>query len=230
MAERQGVLAGRTGKGTRTYFFDDGKFKEMPGLDNFSITANEPTATTYTAFEGSFAEVGSAEVGDATWDIVSFMPHHPAWKSMELKRVSQDSVQFRVEVDEVAKFSPATAATVALGTDGSVTFAGNGNGSKSGDLKEVARGMCFKIDGSLYTIESVSDDTIPVFLVEPPASAVSADAYSVVYPILRWEFSGIVKTPFGAEITREAPISSRFVITPTQIIPLPSIHTTTTGS
>jgi len=229
VADRQGVLAGRTGKGTRTNYFDSGTWKEVPGLDNFSVAANEPTATTYNSFEGSFAEVGNAEVGDASWDIVSFMPHHPAFKHMEEKRVSQDSVQFRVETAEVTKFQPSSGATVALGTDGSVTFAGTGLGSKAVDLGEVARGMCFKIGGSLYTIESISDDTTPVFVVEAPAAAVTADGYEVVYPILRWEFSGIVKTPFSMEITRESPISSRLVVTPTQIIPLPSIQTSLTG-
>ena len=230
MADRQGVLAGRTGKGTRSWYVDDdGDWNEIPGLDNFSVAATEPTATTYTAFEGSFAEVGNAEVGDASWDIVSFTPHHPAWKYMERKRKSQDNVQFRIETDEVNKFQPSSTATVAIATDGTVTFGGTGLGSQVTDLKDVARGLCFKIGTNLHTIVSISDDTTPVFIVEAPASAVSAASYSVVFPILRWSFTGIVKTPFETSITQDAPLSSRLVVTPTSIIPLPSIQTTLTG-
>ena len=230
MADRQGVLAGRTGKGTRTWYVDDdGTWREVPGLDNFGVAANGPTATTYTAFEGSFAEVGVAEVGDASWDIVAFAPHHPAWKFLETKRVSQDNVQFRVETGEVTKFQPASSATVAIDTDGAVTFGGSGNGSVVADLKDVARGMCFKIGNALHTIASISDADTPVFTTEPPASAVSAASYEVVFPILRWAFTGIVKTPFETSITQDAPLSSRFVVTPTSIISLPTIQTSLTG-
>ena len=230
MAERQGSMAGRTGQGTRTFYYDT-KYKEVPGLDNFSITANEPTATTYSSFDGSFVEVGRAEVGDASWDIVSFNAHHPAWKFMESKRRSQDSVQFRVETGEVQRFEPGSGATVAIDTDGAVTFGGTGNGSKSTDLTDnsVARGLCFKIGSDLHTIESISDDDVPVFIAEAPASAVAAASYKVVYPIVRWAFSGIIKTPFEITVGRESLIASRLVVTPNQIIPLPTIQSSLTS-
>jgi len=228
MADRQGVLAGKTGKGTRSWYFSS-KWKEIPGLDNFSLGSNEPTAQTYPAFEGSFAEVGSPEVADVSWDIVSFMPHHPAWKYLDEKRESQDSVQFRVETNEVAKFTPQSTATVEIAKDtGVVTFGGTGLGSAATDLGEVARGMCFKLGSDLHTIESVSDDDIPVFVCEPPAEDVSAASYSVVFPIMRFAFTGIVKASFGVDISREAPMSSRFIVTPTTIVKLPSIQTTLT--
>ena len=228
MADRQGLLAGRTGKGTRTRFFHNAAWMEIPGLDNFAVGATEPTATTYRAFEGGFAEVGEAEVADATWDLVSFLPHHPAIKALEAYRKSQDSVQFRVETGEISKFSPAAGATIAIDTSGAVTFGGNGLGSKALDLKEVARGMCFKIGGELHTITSISDDVTPVFVAESPATAVAAGSYSVVFPILRWEFTGIVKSPFETSVGRESLIASRFVVTPTQIINLPTIQTSLT--
>ena len=148
---------------------------------------------------------------------------------METKRVSQDNVQFRVETDEVTKFKPSSSATIAIDTDGVVTFGGTGLGSAVADLKDVARGLCFKVGNALHTISSISDADTPVFLVEAPASAVSAANYEVVFPILRWAFTAIVKTPFETSITQDAPLSSRFVVTPTSIIPLPTIQTSLTG-
>lgn len=226
MADRQGVLAGRTGKGTRTWY-NDAEWKEVPGLDNFSVAATEPTATTISAFEGSFAEVGTAEIGDVSWDIASFSPH-PVWNFMDSKRISQDAVQFRVETLESVKFAPASSATVAIDTSGVLTFGGTGLGSKAGDPKDAARGMGVKVGSTIYILTSISDDTTPVFTVQAPASAVSAAGYSIVFPILRWEFSAIIKSPFEMNITREAAITSRFVVTPTQVVPLPTIQTSLT--
>ena len=109
-----------------------------------------------------------------------------------------------------------------------MTFGGTGLGSASTGLTDVARGMCIRIGTDLHTIVSVTDDTVPMVIVEPVDTAVSASAYRVVFPILRWSFSGIVKSPFEMNITREAPLSSRFVVTPTRTIALPSIETSLT--
>lgn len=228
MADRQGGLAGRTGKGTRTRFFNEGDWDEIPGLDNFTVTSNEPTATTYTAFDGSFVEVGSPEVGDATWDIASMSPQHPSWEILESKRKSQDNVQFRVETSEARKYTPAGSATIAIDTDGVVTFGGTGLGSKATDLNDVVRGLVFKVGGELHVIKSISDDDIPAFVTKAPATAVSAGSYTVVFPILRWEFTGIIKNPFEINVSRDAPITSTLVVTPTRIIELPKAQLTET--
>ena len=229
MAERTGILTGRTGRRATVWYNDGSAWKGIPGIGSFSLAVGEASSDSYTAFEGSFSEVGEAPIGDATFSVDSYMPNHPAWKFLDKQWRAGEAVQVRVETVERTIFAAAAAAKVAIAkTSGEVTFSGTGSGKEAEDLTDAARGMAFKIGTALHTIVSISDADTPVFVCEGPAAAVPATTYSVVVPRLRWAFTGSIKQMAGAEVGQDSAVSSQLIITPTSQPALPTVEAAAT--
>jgi len=220
MADRRGRLAGTTAAAARIYYNDDGEWKELPGIGQMELTPDSSQSSTYSAFEGAFAVSGTPEIGQATFEINSLMPHHPGWKFMEAARQAKRDVQLRAETPNTVIFTADKKAMVAIAkAGGAVTFSGSGSGSAATDLEAAARGHCFRIGAKLYTIESISDADTPVFACEPPAADVAAATYSVVWPIMRWSISGGIATYGGATLAEDAATSGQMVIQPRVSVP-----------
>ena len=217
MADRQGALAGVTGNRARVYYNDSG-WKEVQGIGSMEIGTGSATTNTYNAFEGSFSEAGSEEIGQVTFEAASYQPAHRSWRWLEGKRAAGDDVTLRVESRQVT-IAPATTGNrrAAIATTGVVTFSGGASLPSS-----AARGHALLIDGDIYVIESISDATNPVVTVTAPNSAVSADNFAVIFPILRWVVSGSIAQMPGATLGLEAAITGQLVIQPRVRVALPS--------
>lgn len=219
MADRQGALAGVSGRRMRVYYDDAGTYRELQGIGSMEIASGQAQAQTYQGFEGELSEAGAPEVGAVTFEVSSYAPQHPSWQWMQSQLDDAQNVTIRAESREVT-VSPVTsgAMTAAIATTGVVTFAG------SYVLPaEVARGHCIKIGTNLYVIQSISDADTPVVTVGPsPNSAVSAANFSIVFPILRWQISGQISQMPGGSVGTDTLITGSFGIQPSRRVALPT--------
>ena len=86
-------------------------------------------------------------------------------------------------------------------------------------MSDVARGMQIVTASARYTIEDI--DTDNKIYVTPPASAVAAIKFQVIFPILRWLVVGKLSSHGGASISEDAATSSQFIVQPSGRVPLP---------
>lgn len=216
--EKQGSLSGATGSRCRVFYQDGGDWKEIPGVNGVDVAPSTRTATTFTAFEGSFSSTGPLDIGAVTFAVSSYLPQHRAWRHLDAKFNANDNVQLRVETNKNVVFNGGDA-TIAIASDsGLVTFAP----TNTVDLmSDVARGHQFVAGTNRYTIEAISEDN--KFYVLNPASNVSAVKFTVEMPILQWLITGKLSSNGGSSISEDAATSSEFIIQPSGRVPLPRV-------
>lgn len=223
--DRQGALAGTTGSRCRVFYQDGSKQYEIPGVGSVDFAPSTRASTTYSAFEGAFSTTGALEIGAVTFEIASFLPNHRAWKYLDERFSNNNNVQLRVETNANSVFNSGTATAAVAQNTGLVTFAP----TNTVDLmSDVARGQQMVIGTDRFTIEAISDETVPKFYVTPPASGVSAGTFSVETPILRWLITGKLSSHGGASIAEDAANSSQIVVQPSGRVPLPTPQATHT--
>lgn len=220
--ERQGALSGTTGSRTRIFYQDGADWREVPGINSFDLAPSTRTATSYSAFEGTFAGVGTLEVGQATFEVGSYVPGHRAWSFLDNAFNENNNVSIRVETNKSDVFDSGTA-TVAIATTGLCTFAPP---STTDLMDAVARGHQMVVGTDRYTIEAIAEDD--KVYVSPPDSAVSASTFKVEQPILRWLITGKLSSSGGTSISEDAAVSSQFIIQPTGRVPLATVQATHT--
>ena len=217
--ERQGALSGSTGSRTRIFYQSGSNWREVPGINSFDLAPSTRTATSYSSFEGTFAGVGTLEVGQATFEVGSYVPGHRAWTFLDNAFNENENVSLRVETNKSEVFDSGTATVAIAQNTGACTFAP----TNTVDLmSSVARGHQMVVGTTRYTIEAVSEDD--EFYVTPPTSAVTASTFKVEQPILRWLITGKLSSSGGASISEDAATSSQFIIQPTVRVPLPTVQ------
>ena len=221
--DRQGALAGSTGSRCRV-FYQDGEWKEVPGIGSFELAPSTRTSTTYSAFEGAFSTTGAQEIGAATFEVASFLPNHRAWAYLDKQFRANDNVQLRVETTKTDVFISGDG-TVAIDTSGVCTFS---NGVVD-QMSNVARGHQILSGTRAFTIESITDATPPVFTVKPDGSALAAAKFSVIMPIIRWQITGKLSSSGGSSVSEDAVNSAQFIVQPAALVPLPEVVTKHTG-
>ena len=213
MAEKVGIIAGATAPRSKLFYKDGANWVKVPGIDSFSLAKGEAASESYDTWDGTLSVLGNTPIGDVTFNVGSYLPNHKAWKDLDARKKNSQNVQVRVETPEREIFTSDTDARIAIATDGSVTFSGSGEGSKSGDLKDVTAGHAFKIGSKIFNIDSFTDATTPVVKTEAIATAQAAAAYKVVMPALRWEFTAGIKQIGGAELS-DGTLGSSLILTP----------------
>ena len=211
MADRQGTVAGTTGRNARVYYNDGTNYKELQGIGNFEVGDGNVQSNTYNAFEGSFSETGTEEVGPVTFQVTSFMPAHPSWQFMQTQANAGNTVELRVESREK---QIAGGLRAGIATTGVVTF-NPAWATQTAVPAGVAKGHALKIGSALYIIESISDADAPVVRVSPaPGSAVAQAAATIVFPILRWLITGSISQMPKGSLEADAALTGTFVVQP----------------
>lgn len=217
--ERQGALAGSTGSRCRIFYIDGSNWNEVPGIGSVDFAPSTRSTATYSAFEGAFSTTGALEIGAVTFEVASFLPNHPAWKFLDSKFNNNDNIQLRVETNENDVFNSGDG-TVSIATNtGLCTFAG---GLDVASMSDVARGHQIVTGTDRHTITKISNESPSKFYVEPPASAVNATKFRVVFPILQWLVTGKLSSSGGASIAEDAANSSQFIVQPSGRVQLPT--------
>ena len=225
MAEKRGGLVGRVGRRLVVEYQRSGVWAEVPGISSFSIGVGEAPTDTTSAFEGSFAVIGEAPIGDVTFTLASYIPNHQAWIDIDNALDNGDSLGWRITTPEreVLATTP-NGTTAAIAKDATaVTFAKQPDAWTN---KTIQRGMALVVGTTYYTIASISDDdtaTVAINRADAPGSAVSASVYKVVLPSLRWTFQAGIKQAGSTEGGVDTAIGGTLVVTPDSRISLPTI-------
>ena len=218
----QGSLAGTTGSRCRIFYQDGSNWNEVPGIGSFDLAPSTRTATSYSAFEGTFSGVGTQEIGAATFEVASFVPGHRAWAFLDGKFNENDSVLLRVETTKSELYDSGTKTVAIANNTGICTFSDSTEQLTEMKSAGVARGHTILAGGTLYTIQKIDEDD--VVSVSPPASAVTATTFEVILPVIRWVVGGKLSSSGGASITEDAATSSQFIVQPTVRVAQPTLH------
>lgn len=225
MAENQGNLAGTTGQGCRVFYNDAGTFKEIQGIGQMQIAVGQAATNTYNAFEGSFATVGDEEIAPVTFEVGSIAPNHPSWLWLDRQRDQKKDVTLYAETKESLILTADADTTLEIAADGAVTLAA-GTTKKKTVQDVAARGHCFKIGNTLYTIRSISDDAAEGDIdieVNHSQAVAATKPFTIVQPIIRWIITGGIAQMGGATVSRDAAVTSQLVIQPRSRVPLGTV-------
>lgn len=233
--DRQGNLAGTTGARARMFYqADDASWHEVPGIGSMTINPDSSDSATYAAMEGSFSTTGADTIGTVDFEVTSFLPNHPAWEFLDMKRRAKQNVSLRAETQLQTVFTPSgdvaiTANTGVLDFDtaGDALAAVNGGVARGHEIG-IGADLTALGDGNLHTIESISDAATPVF-TSATKMAVSSTKARFFVPIYRFVISGAIQTGGGASLAQDAAMGSQLTIQPASSVARPTKHLKHTG-
>ena len=229
--DRQGQLAGVTGRGGRLFYQDNRDWNEVQGVSSMAIAADTAQTQTQTGFEGSVSFAGAPEIGAVTFETASIMPLHRSWKYLAAQQRVGNPIllNFETRKREITATGASETVSIAKNATAGGSAAANLVGITQAQLGAagVARGMILvaddadgadEVQDNLFVIERMVGDGLAGMVVSKADGSaidqVTATAFSVIVPIFRWAIPGTITSVPKGDIGVESPITGSLVVQP----------------
>lgn len=201
-----------TNNATAEFSFDGGvNWQELPGASGYTESGGEAPVNEQPTFSGTVRVQGTPRFPTVSLTAV-FNPALAVFASLRDAYADGDLVRFRLTtVQRTLDNFTENGDTVAVDTDGDLTFMGNKPDFTSG---EYGPGSVIVAGNRSFVINSVDTET-GVATVEPPAAElVATPSYSVVIPSLRRTYSCKVGLTDRAEAATESAFTTTINLSP----------------
>ena len=161
----------------------------VANVGSIGVSGGEAPQTEVRSTDGVAQRTGDPGPPNMTVELPSFLPHMAFGTLLKNRQNSNDDLFIRLTMADKIIFDSGDTSTftVAIASNGVVTFAGATKPKTSAGSRLIAPGHIIDISGqdSKYVIDSITD--IGVVTVNPaPADAISAsDTYDILAPSLR---------------------------------------------
>ena len=157
------------------YRSNGGDFKQLPFIGDISLTGGERPETEVMTLDSVGKVVGKKRIQSLSVEIPSYVPTLPAWKDLKAAYDDETPLTFRITTEEKPRYASTGAGnTVAIATDGKVSFVGEAPDFLSG---LIGMGMALSLPAT--------------------AGEVVANTATVEYVYLRQASSAAPTTPLG---------------------------------
>ena len=226
-----GGLTSFAAEGSKVQVLVGSAYMDIPGIASWAESGGDAPTREIVAFEGVASRTGRARPQNIECEVSSYLPHHIAWQTIREAVNDAGTLSFQLFTPAASTILAETSSglTVAFTKDdGTATFAGSGSPDLS--TSTFAPGMVIKVKGDTksYVIQSITDDSSSVTKVAievlesgiAPASAVSAEVYSIIIPQLRrGPFSAQIVNADKATLRAEADLAATLTLQPTGLLP-----------